>query len=515
MNTHSDARAFANRSNFRAIILGASDWPHVESLENSDAFTRSKTAFLTYLKETLSMTDDAILDLFDQDHSNVEVNKEISNFLEANEKNGAPNYTHLIIYYTGHGDFTSDQNFQLILRSTDGEQKDWTGYQMRMLSEAISKKAGNATKLVILDCCYAAASFKDWQLQNDGDLAVKIEKEAENHFTSSSGTALLCACSEDEWALLRKDDPDALTMFSGGLMNALREGDADLGAMLSIENLEQLAKDFIQDAHGQTAVRPILHIAKGRREEIATQLLFPNPARDQIESDTRFAELEASLAMLQAEIQQNRLTIKADFDDAITNIQNMPGVGPVDSESSPGGYLGLRMAEWKKLEPGLQSRLLDVIDAQQFSLRLWISAATVFTLNLSAIALMHEPSIKLSLSEIKTTQILGVLFTFNLMALVILLLFCLAGAAQFYLPQANRKTDGEIEDNPIVLRALSKRLCRVFGVKYLFASALGAFAIALFSAIASIITIDGMFVVYRIFLGMIIYPSAPSPTASF
>ena len=499
MNTVSEDPA-ASHKHFRAILLGASDWPRVETLGQSDAFIRSKAKFHAYLRQTLALQDHDILDLFDQDHSSIETNEKIFEFLDRHESDGKPGYTHLIIYYTGHGDFTSDQNFQLILRSTSGDQKDWTGYQMRMLAQAISQKARNATKLVILDCCYAAASFKDWQFQSEGDLNTKIEKEAENHFAASSGTALLCACNEDEWALLKKDDPNALTMFSGGLMSALEQGDEDRGAMLSIADLEDLAERSIRDAHGPKAVRPILHIAKGRRDEIATQLLFPNPARDRIEADDRIAQLENTVAMLQAEIQQRELNIKQDLDDAVTNISH----ASEDQDFTPWTRLGIATSVWHSLDARLQTKLLDVLDARRFSTLLLATAMVVFLVNIGSIAaagfnLFPSPVGQAPIFE--PDKLVRVLIVFNLTALVILSLFSVVGLFYSYanglrLGRLRSVKDAPIDD-PVVRRTLSLTVCNLAGQRYLLPPALAALIVTFFSTVASTILIENSEMLWR------------------
>src|SRR5256885_1067505 len=94
-----------------------------------------------------------------------------------------PNFTDVIIYYTGHGDFTrGEQNFQLFLRSTNHLNSDFSGYTMRQLAATMNAAARKARKLVILDCCYAAAAFKDWQMQGVDDIKKAISLQAADNF---------------------------------------------------------------------------------------------------------------------------------------------------------------------------------------------------------------------------------------------------------------------------------------------------------------------------------------------
>jgi hypothetical protein len=152
---------------------------------------------------------------------------------------------------------------------------------------------------VILDCCYAAAAFQAWQMQSGDALNTAIMKAAERQFSSRSGTALLCACNEDQWALYRDDD---LTMFSGALMSTLRRGCADLDDYLSIEEVHRLVCQGIRERHDNQSVEPVLHIPKGRREALAAVRIFPNAARRGRAPAQRIQGLQSELDRLKDHI---------------------------------------------------------------------------------------------------------------------------------------------------------------------------------------------------------------------
>lgn len=261
-----------------AIVLGASAWPEMPSLKPSSAFVRSAEHMRDYLRSEhwLGLSADAILDLFDRDLSSNDTDLEIRRFLGTLLEDEARPVTDVILYYTGHGDFTAgEQQFQLMLRSTREEQKDFTGYPMRQLAQTMSTLARDARKYVILDCCYAAAAFQDWQMQSGDAVNTAIKKAAEKQFAKKSGTALLCACNEDQWALYKDDD---LTMFSGALMRTLKRGSAEFDRHMSIEEVHQLVANDIRERHDNQSVEPVLHVPKGRREALAEVRIFPNPA---------------------------------------------------------------------------------------------------------------------------------------------------------------------------------------------------------------------------------------------
>ena len=89
----------------------------------------------------------------------------------------------------------------------------------------------------------------------DGAIAATLEeirRDAEvsvgalyHHFPDkpdASGTALICACDEDKWALFKDNEP---TMLSAGLMQSLLRGDDAFGDRLTIGNLYDLTRRAI------------------------------------------------------------------------------------------------------------------------------------------------------------------------------------------------------------------------------------------------------------------------------
>jgi hypothetical protein len=179
---------------------------------------------------------------------------------------------------------------------------------MRQLAATVSKFARVARKFVILDCCYAAGAFVDWQRQGVGDVDIAIGLQAQNHFAQQSlgpqppresGTVLLCACNEDKWALYQDGKP---TMFSGGLVQALRTGDHARGDMLSVDDVLQLTHQFITEENENSAVKPWLRVAKGSEDALKAAPLFPNPARRVDLVAQRMEALEVMVRGLRAQL---------------------------------------------------------------------------------------------------------------------------------------------------------------------------------------------------------------------
>ena len=297
-----------------AIILGAHDWPNMGGrLKASDAFSLSAAAFKAYLQDEggLNLPGSSIKDLFDEDLSNLQTDQAIRTFLRGHYQDGVPTLDNVIIYYCGHGDFTKgEQHFQLMLRSTNEEQGDFSTYQMRQLAATVNAAARPARKIALLDCCYAAAAFQDWQFQSDGDVKQSVRLQARADFPDPpnqpapdapriSGTALICACDQDQWALYNDGD---LTMFIAGLMQTLREGDPERGPVLSVGDLYELVRICILSTHKNEAVAPFLHIARGPQEDMRATQLFPNAARRIDPTIQRLLALEAYIARMPAEV---------------------------------------------------------------------------------------------------------------------------------------------------------------------------------------------------------------------
>lgn len=256
-----------------AIILGASDWPNDRELTPSDAFRNSAQAFKKYLtmEAGLAVEDDRILDLFDDPSPPTQIDEKISNFLTS--INGAAK-SELIIYYTGHGGFPKRENsYCLALRTSKRSTIGASGYRVTDLASTLLQDAPRARRLLFIDACYAARAANDFIPQSG--IRDKIQRELRQALPDN-GTALFCAASPVHDALAKPGDP--YTMFTGALLDALRDGASDLPQLLSLNDLQTLVWDNIRSRHPRDAVQPEVHAPDQRKGNIAAAPIFPNPA---------------------------------------------------------------------------------------------------------------------------------------------------------------------------------------------------------------------------------------------
>ena len=470
--------SFAENSSFRAVLLGASEWPSFETLQPSSSFSNSHAAISDYLRDKLGIAKRDILDLFDSGESAAKQFELIQTFLEKNMDAGKPEYSHLIIYYSGHGDFSQERDFQLLLRETSSAAADLSAFPMKNLAQLVMQYARKTTKIVLLDCCFAAASLGNWQMQST-DVQTKIRGEAENRFTEASGTALFCACTEDDWALFNREDPEALTMFSGGVIEALTKGDPDKGAFLTVEELENLTAEIIRDKHGVKAVMPVLHVAKGMRDSIITQPLFPNPARKDMEQDVRFTELEASVEMLRGQLTTVQETLSEFVETHVDAIAPRTGeVGTLDQadqvrDDAPyyvAERFGFNATEWARLPLPVAVRLTQVSDANAGSLRMFVTAGCVVGMNAFFVAAQNIP-LNPALDIFIRAGTHQLVMAINMTALFTLLVLGLASGLPWAKIKPAAFSDDQLENVPAGLRArvidlTNRYICRVSEFKF-------------------------------------------------
>lgn len=274
-----------------AIILGASEWPKFRGLSGSAAFQRSAESFVQYLKgdEGLHVPQENILSLFDSDLPVTDIDSRIREFLADRVLHNA--ISDVFVYYSGHGSFTPDQKYIVILRSTLPRNVGLTAYKMQDLSKSLHDVARTTRKWIFLDSCSAAAAFIDFQPQDVAPLNV-MAKEAPRIFPRRA-TALLCASSADEIAKAPRNSD--FTMFSGALIEVLRSGAEHLGERISLAEIYELIVDKISDAHSADGVRPEIYTPDQKEGDLARVPFFPNPAKAQDRHSKRIGELERRL----------------------------------------------------------------------------------------------------------------------------------------------------------------------------------------------------------------------------
>ncbi|NYT30858.1 caspase family protein [Rhizobium sp. WYCCWR 11128] len=219
----------------------------------------------------------------------------IDQFLEAyQEKNQEP-LTDLIIYYVGHGSFTEDgRKYCILLRNSRFGNLSSSAYRMTALALTVIKSVPAARRFVILDACYSAAAAPDWLFLSS--IAEKIEIDAIDAM-AETGTALLCASSPIDVAVIIRDEP--YTMFSGALIKALESGSPTASEILSFEDIREIMDRVIRETYRAKAVRSQLQVPDQRKGNISRRGIFPNPSfggTNQSELDV-FAKAQTKVAI--------------------------------------------------------------------------------------------------------------------------------------------------------------------------------------------------------------------------
>src|SRR5258705_6499833 len=182
-----------------AVILGASNFPDAPKVSEGRAFYLSAADIKQYLSHEsgLAIPRHNILSLFDDSRSPTDQLMEIAKFLSRRTlelKNEGSRAQDLLIYYVGHGLFTrGDQAYCLAVRSTNEINEGASSIRSNDLASVIKEHGAFLRRYLILDCCFAASIYKEFQ---SGPLnAVRAQIQ---HELPERGTALLCSSSPRE-----------------------------------------------------------------------------------------------------------------------------------------------------------------------------------------------------------------------------------------------------------------------------------------------------------------------------
>ncbi|BCL81095.1 tetratricopeptide repeat protein [Ktedonobacteria bacterium brp13] len=278
-----------SRQTTLGILLGASAWPNSKTLQASHAFARSAHKVRDYFLHSgpFKMPIENWKELFDTElNSFNEIDKAISSFLHSRmtqmEQQGTP-ARDLIFYYIGHGMFASgyNQEYYLALRSTSESNLRASGIPFAALAETLKTHARYVRRVLILDCCFAAESYK--YLQSAPDQAAHrqifsaLEEKSKGNGFPGKGTALLSSSGNKVPSLILPDESG--TMFSEALIRTLMRGNANQQEKpyLSLDDLKgELINTLAKVSSGKA---PIPHFDSPDQSEgdVASVRLFPNP----------------------------------------------------------------------------------------------------------------------------------------------------------------------------------------------------------------------------------------------
>jgi hypothetical protein len=287
-----------------AVLLGASSFDRAPKLAQGRAFYNSAQDFREYLLASngLGLARENLKWLFDDSRSPTDQLRDAGDFLEtrsADLKNRGTLPQDLIVYYVGHGLFWGpEQAYCLAVRGTDERSEGLTSLRVSDLGSVIKAHARFLRKFLILDCCFSAAAYKEFQSSPLEAGRAKVLEEL-----PQKGTALLCSASAQDPSLA----PEGLsrTMFSDGLLRALREGHPFFGLRLSVSELGDLVKMNLKDAYPNSWVRPEVHSPDQREGDVASVPIFPNPSYvSPEEQQRRDEEHRAEIPRQKAEAEQ-------------------------------------------------------------------------------------------------------------------------------------------------------------------------------------------------------------------
>jgi hypothetical protein len=279
-----------------AVILGASDFTNWKELSNT-AFASSAEDFKRYLfdEDGFNLPRDHLLPLFDTTKSQSDILVAVADFLSEKYKaQSEGGIRDLLLYYVGHGNFTAARNYCLAVR--DSRPKvDGTLLRMSDLAGVIRNNAGGLRRFLILDCCFAGKAIKEIQA---GPLVAAREEIMESF--AREGTTLLCSSTEGKVSLA--PEGSKYTMFSGALLEVLRNGVAKIDTPLSMEQLGTTADSLIRERYPGEAVRPTVLSPDPVAEKTSAVPFFPNAATRPRKLKEQVEEVSTKLSQLSNDV---------------------------------------------------------------------------------------------------------------------------------------------------------------------------------------------------------------------
>lgn len=284
-----------------AVIIGAKEFPHSPALNASEAFSRSAGDFREYLLSPngFGLPASNLLDLFNSQKAPSEMLVDIASFLVARQQ-AVPQEAgirDILLYYVGHGGFSTSKEYFLAVSATRQKMEGATSLRMSDLASTIRESSRRLRKFIILDCCFSAAAFKEFQ-----SAPLTAARVQTMDAFPKEGTTLLCSSSSRTVSI--SPDRAYYTMFSGALLSVLRDGDPECEASLSIEQVGTLVKERIAEAYADEGVRPEVHSPDQRTEDIARVPVFPNAA-------VRLLSLRRHVSSMQTDLKSTKGAIDA------------------------------------------------------------------------------------------------------------------------------------------------------------------------------------------------------------
>jgi len=275
------------------ILLGASSWP-LSELSSSTAFenaVRDLRAYFLSDPQGFHLPESQVLDLFNSDESGPDILNRISDFLRdhiTRKKESSIDVRDIFAYFVGHGGITKDSsNFYLAIQRTRKDYEKATSIAIDDLAERLKKGARFQRRMLVLDCCFAAAAVKFLQgpastVLKEKTIAAFEEKDQGKGFPSK-GTSFLASSGKDVASVILPDETS--TMFTSALLSVLRTGDPfQKRERLSLSTVHRLTIDFLSKTYGDNFPRPELHSPDQTEGKVEDVPFFPNLAIKAIET---------------------------------------------------------------------------------------------------------------------------------------------------------------------------------------------------------------------------------------
>ena len=269
------------------ILLGASEWPMFPLLPSSKAFANAAQTLKAYFLNPrgFGLPAENLLDLFDSEKYAGELDEEISQFLERrliDLKKAGNSATDVILYFVGHGGFIGpDADFYLAIRLTRIGNPRSSGLQVTALADTLKDSARLLRRIVILDCCFAAAAFSAFQGVKD-DLVFKktnsaFQKGGKSFGFPTKGTTLLCSSSSKSPSRILPGGES--TMFTNAFLVALTQGTTSPDDHLTLREVKDVTAELLTEI--PDAPRPVMHSPDQSEGDIADIPFFPNPCTNE------------------------------------------------------------------------------------------------------------------------------------------------------------------------------------------------------------------------------------------
>jgi len=265
---------FSFQNSTLVIIFGACEFPESPNYTSAESFRNSAEGVVNYFLDQnfFGLPQSNLLNLFDSELPGSELMKIMVNFLSDRLNSSENNVKDIIVYYVGHGDFSRQgTDYFLAIRRSIDRLEEFSSLSISAIARILREYARHIRKFLILDCCFAASAYQAFQSSNPLEV---VRQQTMDHF-AQKGTCLLCASGPKVPA--KAPEGQKYTMFSGVLLETLRNGLENDSAWLSFSLLADGIEQRLKELYPDNWVRPQILSPGQNFGLIAKNPIFPNP----------------------------------------------------------------------------------------------------------------------------------------------------------------------------------------------------------------------------------------------